>query len=187
VTRTLRVVLLALATLALFAGAACGDDGDGTSAPAPVDGDSDADDGTAEDGPTDEGSGDAPTGGGGGGGGSLIFGDETITLDRALCYLQEQPVAGSEGTIELTAQGHGTNAAGESVVVDFTRFGEDSLFAGDDITIDIGDPRGDDFMEYGAVLDIGGVLVDGTVVTATDVPFAGDDGTQIVGSFRIEC
>jgi hypothetical protein len=186
---------MALAVLVLLVGAACGDDdGDDTGAPATAadqgvsdPGDDDSGDDDSGDDDSGDAAGDAPTGGGGGGGGSLVFGDETITLDRALCYLQEQPVAGSEGTIELTAQGHGTNAAGDPVVVDFTRFGEDSLFTGDDITIDIGDPRSDDFMGYYARLDIGDVSVDGNVLSASDVPFAGDDGTQVVGSFRIEC
>jgi hypothetical protein len=180
---------MVLAALALFAGA-CGDDDDGAATRSVDEGSDDMGDADDDMGDADDGSsGDAPTGGGGGGGGggTLTFGDETISLDRALCYLQEQPVAGSEGTIELTAQGHGTNAAGDPVVIDFSRFSEDSLFAGDDISVDIGDPRGDDFQGYTARLDIGGVARDGNVFSATDVSFVGDMGEEVVGSFRIEC
>jgi hypothetical protein len=188
----LRTVMVALFALVLFAATACGDDdSDGETTTAPVDqtsddetdDDDDADDGANGDGPAEEPAG----GGGGGGGGELVFGDETVEFDRALCYLQEQPVAGSDGTILLTAQGHGTTAAGEPVVVDFTRYDEESMFTGDDISVDFGDPFGDDFEGYMAGLDLGAVAQDGDVLSADDVSFMGDDGTEVVGSFRIEC
>lgn len=183
-------MLVALAALVLIVGAACGDDdGDdaGGDTAAPTDQVSDTDDMDDPDDSPDADAEAAPTGGGGGGGGELVFGDETIELDRALCFLQEQPVAGSDGTILLTAQGHGTNAAGDGVVVDFTRYDEESMFTGDDVSVDIGDPRTDDFQGYGTSLDLESVNRDGNVLSATDVVLVGDMGDEVVGSFRIEC
>jgi hypothetical protein len=135
-----------------------------------------------------DGEGPSAPSGGGGGGGVLTLGSETIELDRVGCFLEEQPSAGGGGSIELTGQGMGTNAAGDDVVVDFTRYSDDSMFAGDDVTIDIGDPRSDDLVSFGASLDMGTVTLAGNVLSASDIPVNNrDDGSEVVASFRIEC
>jgi hypothetical protein len=184
-----RWVRVAAIAVVLLGGASCGDDGDGAAPPPPDQGAGDTAGDGAEVEPTDS-DGQAPSGpsGGGGGGGVLTLGSETIELDGARCFLEEQPAAGGGGSIELTGQGMGTNAAGDDVVVDFTRYSDDSMFAGDDVSIDIGDPRGDDFVSFEASLDTGTVTLAGNVLSASDIPLTNlDDGSELVASFRIEC
>src|SRR3546814_6380464 len=62
-----------------------------------------------------------------GGAGSLTLDGETIELESR-CFLEEQVSAGM--TMEYTAQGMGTNADGDDVMLDITRFA-----AGDDRVI----------------------------------------------------
>ena len=124
--------------------------------------------------------------GGSGRGGTLTLGAETIALDSARCYLKEQTSAGQK--IELTGQGSGTNAAGAPVVVDFTRYAAGGQFEGDDVTIDIGPPGSSDFTSYRASLDIGGVDVSGSTLSATDIEVRGDDfQTTTTASFELNC
>ena len=165
-----RLVLIALATLALSALAGCGDD-DGGSTTQATPGD------TADGAATDTGSGDgdqdspfqpgedAPEPTAGAGGGTLMLGDEEITLDRSRCYLQEQDSA-TGGTLELSVQANGTNAAGEPVLVDITRQADDTGSPGDLFVVDVGEPG--DSVSYNALLDYGTVSVDGGV-SASDV------------------
>jgi hypothetical protein len=126
--------------------------------------------------------------GSGGGGGTLVLGDETIELDSARCFLREQASAGGGGKILLTGQGTGTNAAGEEVRLDFTRYDEASQFTGDDISVEVGPLA--DATSYTARLDLGAVDRSGSTLTATDIPFQsfGDRGiTQVTGSFTLNC
>jgi len=128
------------------------------------------------------------TGGASGGdsGGSVAIDGETVTLASARCLLREQTAAGQR--IELTAQATGTNSDGDMVVVDFTRYAKDSDFAGDDISVDIGDPGADDATNLNARLDIGDVDVNGSTVSVSDVEFTGSsDGSTVTGSFEINC
>ena len=120
-----------------------------------------------------------------GGGGSLVLGDETIALDSARCYLREQTAAGQK--IELTGQAYGTNAAGEAIILDFSRFAEESDFTGDDITVDIGDVYADDAIHLTAKLDIGGVARDGSKLQASNFELRSDDGSTTAASFEIHC
>lgn len=153
---------------------------------------SDSDDSAskAKDGAT---SGGGPTAGSDGSGGStaagpgsLVFGEETIALEPGRCYLQEQDSAGGGGKILATAQAVGTNAAGEEVRVDFTRYDENSQFFGDDISIDVG-PVGSS-TGYSSRVDVGGVEVSGDTVTASDIPMRNmDDGSEFSASFEIGC
>lgn len=172
-TRVLSVMVAALG-LALFG--ACGND-DGGSA-LPTEG-ADDDSGDA-DGDTDDVS---PTGGGGGG--SLTLDGEEIGFDNARCFLEEQESAGQQ--ILLTAQAFGTDAAGEEVMIDFTRWGEESDFTGDDVSITIGDPFAEDARSLGGRVDIGGVSVDGSTVSATDMELTGEGGATVAADFVIEC
>jgi hypothetical protein len=123
---------------------------------------------------------------GSGGGGSLTLGDEVIPFDSARCFLQDQTAAGQE--IELTAQAFGTNAAGDAVSIDFTRYAASSDFSGDDISVVVGDPRSDDAASLGASLDIGGVDRAGSTLSASNVALtSSDSAATITASFEINC
>lgn len=130
----------------------------------------------------------AASGGGSGAGGVVVLGDETITLDRARCFLQEQDAAAGGGKILFVAQGFGTNAAGDEVVLDVSRYDEDSQFTGDDVKLDIGDPFSDDFVSWSSVSDIGTVSLDGSSLSANGLTFSNfDDGAEAAGSFDLTC
>ena len=124
----------------------------------------------------------------GGGGGSLTIGDEVIELASARCFLQEQDVTGSPGKILFQAQGYGMTAEGEELVLDVTRFDEDSLFTGDDIEADIGDPFGEDFYYWSASADIGTVEIDGSTLRVGELTFRhSEDGSEVTGTFELNC
>ena len=126
------------------------------------------------------------TAGGSGGGGELVLGDEVIPFDSARCYLQDQTAAGQE--IELTGQAFGTNATGDAVSIDFTRWAPSSDFSGDDISVVVGDPRSGDAASLGARLDIGGVSLAGSTLSASNVELTSSDGSAtITASFEINC
>lgn len=168
-------------TLFVLIAAGCGDDDGGSDT-------SDVSDGSAGD---DEG-GDAEEGGddgsSGGGGGTLVLGDETIVLDSARCFLAEQDAAAGGGKILFTGQGFGTNAAGEDLVVDVSRYDEESQFTGDDILVDIGDPFSDDFVSFNASGEIGMVNLDGSTMSTGEIVFLNpDDGSETAGSLQLDC
>jgi hypothetical protein len=77
--------------------------------------------------------------------GVMILGDEEIAIDL-LCYFEEQPRAGLGGVFTHTAQGRGTNAEGEDVVLDLSRARAEDGTVEDDVIVDIGDPFGDDLV-----------------------------------------
>jgi hypothetical protein len=107
----------------------------------------------------------------GGNGGELVLGDEAVTLDRARCFLEEQDSAGGGGKILFVRQGFGTNAAGEEVLVDVSRYDEDSRFTGDDILVDIGEPGSS--VSFQANADLGTISVDGSTLSADGPTFVG--------------
>lgn len=80
--------------------------------------------------------------------GSLIFGDEAIPIARFRCFFEEQPRAGLGGVFTHSAQGEGTNAAGEAVLLDMTRARAEDDTIEDHLSVGIGDPFGDDYVEY---------------------------------------
>lgn len=169
--------------------AACGGDDDsgaendtGTAATAETDAG-----GTAAAGGDDS---DADPGGGDGdgNGGTLVLGDETIAFDSARCFLDEQDAAAGGGKILFVVQAFGTNAAGDELTIDVSRYDEDSQFVGDDIIVDIGDPFSDDAVSLKANADLGTVAVDGSTVSAGDLTFVNsDDAAEQMGSFEINC
>jgi hypothetical protein len=163
-------IAVVLTALLLLVGA-CGDDDS-----APVEGS------TTTAGPEDQ-----PAAPSGSGGGTLVLGDETIQLDSSRCFLQSQPVAGSEGNILATAQGFGTNAAGDEVSIDFTRFDEESQFTGDDISVVVGNPFSDSSVSYFGGVDLGAVDISGSVVSSPEFTLTGPDFEEITGSFVLEC
>jgi hypothetical protein len=188
----LKLLILGLGPLLALA-VACGGDDDGSSGNTQPSGSS----GSAAATEAPGGDGAAPTqapvgsGGGassGGGGGTVTIGDEVIVLERALCYLQEQEVAGSPGKILLSGAGFGQLASGEEIVLDVTRYDEDSLFTGDDIEVEVGDPFGDDYYSWIASGDLGTINVDGSTLSVDELTFRhSQDDTEKSGSFVLNC
>lgn len=182
----IRSVALSLLVLMLVA-AACGDDDSGTPVPttaAPQTGGSSGDGGTDS---GDAGSGDTPTPAANAG--FLMLGDERIDFDSALCYLQDQDAFGG-GTIHATAQATGTDSAGEEVLLDFTRFGADTDFEGDDLSVTVGDYTTGDSVEYRDVIDLGSVSIQGNSVIATGfnvTSFDFDEPVELAASFELNC
>jgi len=188
-----RRLVLSLAVLALVA-AACGDDDSGGAATpttvATQDGgsnDGGSSDGGSSDGGTSDGGGQTPTPSANAG--FLMLGDERIDFDNALCYLQDQDAFGG-GTIHATAQATGTNAAGEEVLFDFTRFGADTDFEGDDVSVTVGDYTTGAAVEYLDVIALGSVSIQGNTVAGTGfnlTSFDFDEPVELASSFEINC
>lgn len=122
----------------------------------------------------------------GSGGGTLVLADETVTLTSSNCYLKSQTAAGED--IELTAQASGTNAAGDDVTVDFTRYAESSSFAGDDITVHAGALGASDATDLAGRLDRGAVDRSGDTFSVEDAEMSDQaTGETTTISFEIEC
>ena len=168
--RSTRQLLVAVAASLLLFLAACGDDGSSDA------GDTGA---SGEDGSPD--AGDASSGGGetdgagpsSGGGGTATFGGEEVTITRVRCFFEEQPRAGLGGVFTHTAQADGVDAAGVEVVIDMSRAIDEGGAVENDISFDIGDPFGDDFVGYGAggadaVIEFGDDGVSGSDVALTN-------------------
>ncbi len=120
--------------------------------------------------------------------GSMVLGDETIVFTSARCFLEEQDAAAGGGKILFVAQGSGTNAAGEAVALDVSRYDEDSQFTGDKSNVVIGDPFSGDAASWDANGDIGTVTVDGSTVSADGLTWVHvDDRTEQPGSFSVNC
>lgn len=184
--RTMRGAVI-LAALALVV-AGCGDDdGSADAGGAPAIDDSSSSDASSSGGSSDDGSGSGggSTDGGSSGGGSssLVIDGENIAIAWAACYLEPQELGGG-GNILVTARASGTNAAGDPVVLDFTRYDADSMFHGDDITIEVGEMA--DATTYSALLDEGAIAVSGGAVSGQDIT-ADDAGTEVVVSFELAC
>jgi len=124
----------------------------------------------------------------GDGGGTLVLGEETISFDNTRCFLQEQDAAAGGGKILFVAQAFGTNADGDELLIDVSRYDEDSRFAGDDIVVDIGDPFSAEAVSWRANAELGTIQVDGSTVSADGLTFVNfDDFSEMPGSFRISC
>lgn len=174
-----KLVYLGAVLVVVFGLVACsGDDGgdasSGTQQPAGADADSSD--------PQDEG---APEGEGGPG--TLSLNDEEIVLGPGRCHLEEQPSAGGGGTIELTGQAYGTNADGDEVNIDFTRYSAESSFAGDDVSVTVGDPFSDDVVRMTGSTESGTVSLSGMVLSADDYGLDDSDGGITLISFEIAC
>jgi len=190
----LRAVTGVAVTVVLMAAGCSGDDesSDNGGAETTADDGSDAgaSGGTGDSSGTDSGADDAEGGAAGGasGGGTLVLGEETIELDSARCFLEEQDAAGGGGKILFVAQAFGVDAGGEELVLDVSRYDEDSQFTGDDIIVDIGDPFSDDAVSLRSGGEVGTVAVDGSNLSAEDLVFVNfDDSTEQPGSFDINC
>ncbi|HUP74074.1 MAG TPA: hypothetical protein VM282_13625 [Acidimicrobiales bacterium] len=118
--------------------------------------------------------------------GSLTLGSETVTFTRSRCFLRSQIAAGE--TIEWNAQAFGANASGAEVMIDVSRYAKDSRFAGDRISVTIGNPASRDATNLEEALDIGRVSVEGSILRASGFELAKDDGSAPVpGAFEIRC
>lgn len=177
----IRRALLAILVLVLVA-AACGDDDSSSPTTAP------SQDGGSSVGGTDAGSDDTPTPSGSAG--FLTLGDERIQFDSARCFLEEQEAAGGGGKILATGQGFGTNADGAEVMIDFTRFDEESRFTGDDLSVTVGDPFEDDSVSYSGSLDLGAVEIDGRRLSGNGFMLQSSDisdTNEYPASFELNC
>jgi hypothetical protein len=187
------VLVGAMAVVLMAAGVACGGDGDDAdSSPASTaaqdtateDTDSSADDSSTNDSST----GDQPSGAASGGAGTLTLGDEVIELERARCFLEEQDAAAGGGKILFVGQGFGTLTDGTEFVLDISRYDEDSQFTGDDIKVDVGDFRSEDFYSWSVVADLGTIEQDGSTLRAEGLTFRhSEDGSEITGAFEVNC
>ena len=178
-----RRLALSLLVIALVA-TACGDDDSGGTTPTTAA----SQDTGSSDGGTSDGTGQTPTPSATGG--FLVLGDERIDFDSARCFLEEQEAAAGGGSILAVGQGFGMNSEGVEVALDFTRFSEESDFAGDDILVDIGDPFSGDTIGYAARVDIGVVSIEGNRLSASCLTFESfDEGAEspLDGSFELNC
>lgn len=124
---------------------------------------------------------------GSGGGGTLIWDGEEIALDSSQCTFEEQEAAAGGGTIEFVAQATGSTEAGDDVLIDVSRYSEESQFAGDDVSINIGDyATGASFRGNEPA---GAVSEDGSTVEASDFPMMSDEdfSDERTVSFSIDC
>jgi hypothetical protein len=76
--------------------------------------------------------------------GTVTLDGEAISLTRMLCFFEEQPRAGLGGVFTHTAQGQGTDAAGEPVILDMSRARAEDGTVEDDVIVDIGDFTAED-------------------------------------------
>jgi hypothetical protein len=119
--------------------------------------------------------------------GTLVLGDETITFDRSRCFLEEQDAAAGGGKILFVVQAFGSNGEGEEVLVDISRFDEDSQFEGDEISVVIGDPFSGDAVSFDGGGEIGTVTIEGSTASAPVLTFTDSNLVEIEGSLVVAC
>ena len=144
----------------------------------------------SSDGADDSGSGDATAADAvpsGGATGTLTLDGEQIELTGGRCYLEEQPAAAGGGSIEATAQADGTDADGDAVLIDVTRFSADNQFAGDDVSITIGDPFDPASVTLSGSSDIGTVSIEDSTVSASQFEVSEDLADTVFIDFTIDC
>lgn len=159
------------------------------------DGVADAIDDTSDAPTSDAGSADDDADGDAGGAGddsadtTLVFDGEAMIMMGSMCYLQEQDAAVGGGKILFVGQGRGTTADGtQPVLLDVSRYDEDSMFAGDSVSVVIGNPAGDDVRSFSSISETGIVAVDDSGMSAQDVVLlSDDDGSEVTATFTIDC
>jgi len=117
----------------------------------------------------------------------VVFGDEEIAMGALLCYFEEQPRAGLGGVFTHTAQAQGTNEAGAAVILDLTRTRDEDGTVGDQLTVDVGDPRGEDFVGYRATGPEGMVTFGEATVAADGVEVTDFESDPVPVSFDLAC
>jgi hypothetical protein len=117
----------------------------------------------------------------------IVFGDEEIAIDRLLCYFEEQPRAGLGGVYTHTAQGSGTTAAGEPIIIDLSRARDEDGTVGDDILVDIGEPGSEEAIGLRAVGAEGLIQFGESSVAAADVELTDFESDPVMLSFDLAC
>lgn len=195
-TASTRRLLVALACVCSLVLVACSGDGDdeGTDAAAEdveeqVDGSSDgAGDepaGSADDeADTDDASSDGISMGGSG---TLVLDGETVEFDEVLCFLEPQEAAAGGGLILFVGQGMGVDAEGQDVLLDVSRYDEDSQFAGDVVSVEIGDIMAGDNTSLESRTAEGTVEVEGSTIRAEITLEDFTDFSEVPASFELNC
>jgi len=131
----------------------------------------------------------APSAPVGGGSGTVVLDGETIVFDQVLCHLESQPAAAGGGNILFVVQGYGVDATNEPVILDVSRFDDDSMFAGDDVQLYIGEiTAAGDARELGATPPAGTVTLDGSTVSVDGLTLEDFAAlTEHTVSFTIHC
>lgn len=85
-------------------------------------------------------------------------------------------------------QGFGVDADGEEVMIDVSRYDEDSMFAGDDVSVNIGDFTSEGAVGLSTIAPTGTVTLDGSIMRGDDITLLSDgDGSEQTVSFEIDC
>lgn len=192
--QTKNKAMVAVAALALLATGCGSDDDTATDDPATEASVSDAQandtaaDGTSESGTGDSAADDADSATRTVGTGSAQLDGETIEVDEVLCYLEPQPAASGGGNILFVVQAHGTNAAGEPVMVDVSRYDEDSIVAGDTVDVVFGEVAAADTVQWGYRSEAEAVTLAENTVSARDLTMDNfETMTQHTVSFEFSC
>ena len=118
---------------------------------------------------------------------TVMLGDEELTIDRTLCYFEEQPRAGLGGVWTHTSQATGANAAGEPVVIGLDRARSEEGEVGDSIYVDIGEPGADDAVGFTASGPEGLIEFGDDSVSAQDVEVAVFGSDPVALSVQFDC
>lgn len=189
--RVTRILVASALVLALSTGCGDSDDGDtaapgSTTDPAAAAPATDGSPGGEDDAPDSDG--DAMDAVASGGGGRLVLGDETIEFEQVLCTFEPQDAAAGGGQILFVGQATGVDAEGRDVVLDVSRYDQDSQFEGDSVMVDIGDVTSGDTVGLASTSPTGTVTVDGSTLRADDVTLLNaEDGSERTASFEITC
>lgn len=132
---------------------------------------------------------DAPATGGSssGGSGTIVLGDETIEFDEVQCTLDPQEAAAGGGQILFVGQGLGVDADGQDVLLDVSRYDEDSQFAGDVVSVEIGDIMAGDNTSLESRTAAGTVEVEGSTIRAEVTLTDFTESSELSASFEISC
>lgn len=188
--------IIAAVSVAALVAVGCGSDEEagGSAPPAPTESadDNEATDAEASDSgqPDETEAGDGPDGPTPGGSGTIDLDGENIELSSVQCHLQSQPAAAGGGNILFVVQGQGQNADGEPLLIDISRYDEASMFAGDKVTLEIGEitPSGEDLVSLTTTAPVGTVALEGSTARADGLQV--EDlglGMSATASFEITC
>ena len=130
------------------------------------------------------------TGGSASGGtsGTLTLDGAAIELTGVRCYLEPQNAAAGGGKILFTGQGVGKDTTGADVRLDVSHYDADSQFAGDDITVNIGEITNPDSYGLQGSDSPDVISKDGSTISAQDVELNKDDRSETkTVSFELHC
>jgi hypothetical protein len=177
--RTMGAVVLCTMLAGLLAG--CGGDDDDAASP-------DASASTATATATTDGSTAGGSESGGSGSGSVTLDGEAITLASVRCTLEPQDSAAGGGQILFVGQGEGAAESGVEILIDVSRYDEASMFAGDSVSLTMGDPTDPDSETLELMGATDAISVDGSTLGGTDLQLADPEGTYTrTVSFELNC